>query len=133
MTYDELLSAEPSESESTSGAILAELLTHPTWRCYSERSYKDVGSLITRFMGNQARIKGLISDEVYAEVPAAVFHIDGEDGSLVRGALYLNGAVVATRSPDGTIIRTLFVDDDTANKWGYPDSYVYLPKLYKQE
>lgn len=123
MTYDELLRAEPTESEATSLEMVRELIAHPTWRCYSSKTYQDTDSLINRFMKNQARVKGVVSDEMYAEIPAAIFHLE-QSQTVVRGALYLNGAVLVSRTPDGTIIRSLFVDDETAQQWGYPEGYV---------
>ena len=128
MTYDELLTTEPTVSEATSLEMMVDLLTHPTWRCYSDKTYSGMSSLIDRFLRIHARLPGAVSDEIYGDIPAAVFHY-GQEFGTIRGGLFKNGAVVATREPDGTIVRVLWVDDETAEKWGYPDDYVYLPNL----
>lgn len=128
MTFDELVSAEPTEVEYISKKIVLALVGRVGWRCYSSVTM-DSRPLIDRYLRSHASIKGLLADEVLALRPATIFFWKDEDGGVYKGATFLNGAVLIARPTSSNQVVSLFIDETTATKWGYPKGYHYLNNL----
>lgn len=122
MTLEELLLAQPTMSENNSEKLMIEIMTQPDWRCYSSAIFPGCVGLIGRFLASHAKQPGLVTTEMLALVPITVFgyHVT-HSGVRVRGATFLNGAVVVVYPPQDTATHLLFVDEATATTWSYPD------------
>lgn len=122
ITYDQVLLASPTLSENNSEKIMIELLTKEGWRCYSSAIFPECMGLIMRFLASHAKQPGIVTNEMLALVPVAVFgyHVS-HSGIRVKGATFLNGAVVAVFPQEEPATQLLFVDEETATTWSYPN------------
>lgn len=133
MDLDGLMKRDATCSFYTSKTMVIEMLQKEDWRTYSSLTTDKVDQVIDRFLKNHARIPGLISKEVYAQVPAQVFYWADDTGSF-KGGLFANGAVMVANRSDGSVIRTLFIDDVTARRYLYPgeDHYKNLGRMVRE-
>lgn len=118
-----ILSLEPTLSMYGSAELTGEYLAKP-WRQYLSHRHYGVDDLVERFLGVHAEI--LEEGEYgYAHTPLAVVWFE-IDQSVVRGAVYGNGAVLLTTKAKGEDRLALLVSERTAEQWGYPAEF-YSP------
>lgn len=128
MTYDDLLTIEPTLSENVSRGMFHEILQQG-WRAYSseELGQEETQQLVDRFLRAHARIPGLITEKMMATMPIDSFRYTTEEGARILGSLFLNGAVVTVFPPNIGSTLILFVNDATAEQWKYPeDGYHHI-------
>lgn len=126
MTFDELLTAEPTLSQNNSKALFYEIC-HQHWRCYSSALTEEVTQLTERFLRSHARIPGVVTEQMLATLPMEVFRYTTDAQLKVFGALFINGAVAMVVPADLPGVQLLFVSDSTAAEWNYPDEgYLYM-------
>ena len=102
--------------------MFAECVCHMGWRTYSSGARRDVSELIDRFLTNHARVPGGLSEHLFGVVPIAVFRFTDDADRRFEGAVFLNGAVVRISRGDHEA-HFLFVDEKTAETWGYPEGF----------
>lgn len=122
MTYDEVMQMEPTLSSNNSEMLFRELLTH-NWRYYSNHTTLEIDTLIERFLQSHARMPGFVTDEILAVIPIEVFEWRTPAGVGTHGALFTNGAVVSIAGTEGQLVKMLFIDETTADRWRYPEGY----------
>lgn len=124
--------AEPTfDVEHDSYLMYCFVMFHENWRCYSKTAYPHFETLADRFIEIHSRIPSAIGIPILGVRPMYLFsnRVGLHDGVRTCGAVWLNGAYVysvATRSPE-MYDELLFVDEDTARQYGYPDEgYIYM-------
>lgn len=123
MVLDEILTMDATISENISRGVVLELFQQG-WRLYSHKTTWDIEGLINRYLASHARLPGVLTDESFAWRPIEVFYFR-ENGIVHRGALFLNGAVYVQQDlTTGDTATLLFVSNETAEKWVYPDGFV---------
>lgn len=131
------MSLEPTMNPSHSWRTFTQILQYQLpWRCYSSGTMKlgEVRQLANRFVKSHARVRSTVGMDLIAMEPAEnlYFFIPRfEDATATEGfgALYTNGAVFLARNEEAADIY-LFVDDETAKTWFYPEGYFYTTDLF---
>lgn len=128
MKLADLPNMPATESENVSRGMFVECLCRMGWRTYPSADREGATELIDRFLAHHARVPGALSHVLHGIVPISVFRFVDEQQRTFEGAAFLNGAVVRVSRGD-TEAFYLFVDDETAQTWGYPTNYTtYQPQ-----
>lgn len=130
MKWEDILENPPTSDDLTSYMVFSEILAFTEWRCYSSEQFPQIEWMIEEFIGGQAKMPGLISEELLAIRPIQILY--GKTGPYnLRGATYLNGAYFEVTSKEGQVNILLFIDDDTANVFNYPsEGYIYTSQHF---
>ena len=135
MNLEGLIHAEPTMSDNASYVAIIGILNTPHWRCYTTKSYNRTHELVERFMRAHGQAKGLVTDTMLSPIPAEILYFtDHENGIRIKGGIWINGAVTYVTHSEKGPTTSLFIDDETAQMWGYPDEgYVYIPEESKKK
>lgn len=132
MNLEGLIAAAPTHSFDGSRALLLEIMQRTDWRCYSSKAGVDTKPLVERYLQHHARVPGVLRHDALALIPAAVLEMQDPDGTSYKGALFMNGAVLLIQHP-GELVYTLFIEHDTAERWGYPtEGHTTIGTLFEE-
>lgn len=131
MLLADLAAMAPTANEEASFGLWTELCRQG-WRCYSSE-LTEMMDLAERFVASHARIPGVFGNSMVATRPVEVFGWQGaETGNILRGVLFLNGAVAWVRVGNQEL-TLLLVDEETASTWGYPEDYERMERQVASE
>lgn len=128
----EILTATASEDQSTD--LVNEIYTKSTWRMYVSYTNPATEALADRFMKHHSKVPGGLVETLPGIIPVAVFDMVNKMGVRLFGTYYLNGSVMRMDYPENILKETgfkgkqyaLFIDEQTATQWGYPDGWSNL-------
>lgn len=122
-TLEDLPKTPATLSPNLSMAVLEEVYAKSSWRCYLSTESLQTKSLTKRFLASHAQVPGGISETMQGFVPIHTFRYTAGE-TLYEGYLFLNGAVVHVVNRSGKGLLSLFIDEATADMWGYPPKFL---------
>ena len=130
-TLDNLSTHEATLNNIRSKILFQEIFDQSTWRLYLSDDNPNIESLIKRFINAHAQIPGIFSDRMTAYMPVNIFRYN-EQCKTIEGFFYINGAVVKIHDNSTTLLG-LFVDEETASMWSYPDIFLSYSNRHQAE
>jgi hypothetical protein len=122
-TIEELPNTEASLSPNLSAALLKEVFEQSSWRLYVSSDNFQTKGLVNRYLASHAQVPGGVSSTMHGFVPIETFRFVASS-KLYEGFLFSNGAVVHIQDAHGKMVLGLFIDEQTADMWGYPPSFL---------
>lgn len=130
-SLEALWNTEPSFTIAESRDLICELVTYD-WLVYISLYTQNVESLSERFMKYHATTPGVILDTLTVGIPVGVGQYR-DSGNTHKFALYNNGLVWQACRQDMSVAYTvLAIDQQTADRWSYPASYINIKTMLQQ-
>lgn len=126
MLFKDLSDTPASLSEALSERLLKELF-ESDWRCYSS-ALDHLDLWVDAFLATHSRIPGVVKGvdgndvPIWSSIPLQVMRFYAPSIKLMaEGVLYINGAVVVLHQGQLKPVVLLFIDEQNAQYWCYPE------------